>query len=156
MKTLTINDIRALEPCYDPIKHLPEDWSGTIQELLCYEHIPAKDRLWVAMKTKLLSDHVLKEFGAGCARLVEHLANDDRVINCNNVTERFLDGNATEQERRNAATYSAASAAAHAYAATYATSAASAASAASADPSRIEMEEQQCQLLLYVIEMIGE
>lgn len=193
MKTINIKDIRYLNPCYDPIKHLPEDWSGTIQELLCYEHIPAIDRLWVAVKSQFLSERVLKEYAVACARVVEHLANDERVVNCNNATERFLDGKDTEQERIAvydnaylAVSYTVtsigltASASASAYAARSATTAprtasnAYIASAATATAyaclaafgptagtvtytaSKEEMEEQQCQLLLYVIEMVGE
>ena len=45
--THTINDIRNLEPCYDPAKYLPEDWTGAALDILNVDDCPAQDRLFV-------------------------------------------------------------------------------------------------------------
>ena len=33
LKQITIDDIRSFEPCYDPARYLPEDWTGTALDI---------------------------------------------------------------------------------------------------------------------------
>ena len=98
MKTLTIEDIRDLEPCYDPTEYLPEDWSGTVLDILDIKDCSLEDRLWVV--TFFLSDKVNRLFAVYCARqaiaLVENP--DERVLEAVEVAERFALGKATKKE----------------------------------------------------------
>lgn len=48
LPVITIGDIRAAGPCYDPTRYLPEGWTGTIVDILEDERIPEGDRVWVA------------------------------------------------------------------------------------------------------------
>ena len=99
MRTFTIDDIRSWSPCYDPIKHLPEGWSGTVVDLLRYETVSPQDKLWVACREDLIDAKTLRLFAVWCARSVEHLLTDDRSRDAINVAERFANGEATEEER---------------------------------------------------------
>ncbi len=45
MRIYTLTDIRALGPCYNPARHLPKDWSGTLADGLRLDYIPPADRM---------------------------------------------------------------------------------------------------------------
>ena len=47
MTKFTMADLRSVYPCYDPTKFLPEDWTGTLDDLLVIEDCPAEDRIWI-------------------------------------------------------------------------------------------------------------
>lgn len=49
MKTITINDIRDWDPCYDPSRYLPKEWSGTAVDILNIKEASLNDRLWVVL-----------------------------------------------------------------------------------------------------------
>ena len=65
MKQLTIKDIRNLNPCYDPNKYLPEDWTGTVVDILNIEECSATDRIWVAVR--LIPRFIVEAFAIDCA-----------------------------------------------------------------------------------------
>jgi hypothetical protein len=88
MKTLTIADIRNLRPCYDPIKFLPETWSGTIIDILDIKECSFEDRLWVILHTEFVSDKLMRLFAVWCARQVQHLITDARSIVALDVAEK--------------------------------------------------------------------
>jgi hypothetical protein len=100
MKTITIADIRSWDPCYDPIRYLPENWSGTILDILRDEAIPLHDRRWVVFRTELISERTLRLFAVWCAReALKLVANpDSRFIEATNVAERFANGKASLKE----------------------------------------------------------
>ena len=98
MKTFTIADIRSWDPCYDPNKHLPEDWSGTVLEILNYKTISPKDKLWVVCREDLIDAKTLRLFAVWCARQVEHLMTDNKSKQALDVAERFAHGKATSGE----------------------------------------------------------
>jgi len=98
MKTFTIADIRSWEPCYDPNKHLPEDWSGTVLEILNYKTISFKDKLWVVCREDLIDAKTLRLFAVWCARQVEHLMTDNKSKHALDVAERFAHDKATSNE----------------------------------------------------------
>lgn len=98
MKTLTIADIRNLRPCYDPIKFLPETWSGTIIDILDIKECSFEDRLWVILNTEFVSDKLMRLFSVWCARQVQHLMTDARSIVALDVAEKFANGLATKDE----------------------------------------------------------
>jgi hypothetical protein len=98
MKTITVSDIRGMNPCYDPSRYLKEDFEGTLIDLLKNEKIPAVDRLWVCVRQTLLTDKELQLYGLVCARMCEKYAISKEVKECNDVVERFLEGKATREE----------------------------------------------------------
>ena len=98
LETKTISNIRDLDPCYDPTKYLPEDWTGTAIDVLKVEACPAEDRLWVV--TQWLDDRTNRLFAVWCARqalaLVENP--DPRSVNACDVAERYANGDVGETE----------------------------------------------------------
>jgi hypothetical protein len=132
MKQITFQEIRELNPCYDPAKFLSEDWTGTVIDILNVKECPAEDRLWVVLREEFIDAKTLRLFAVWCARealkLVENP--DVRSIDACNVAERYANGEATDEEL--SAAWDAASAAWDAASDTWAARAAWAASAARA------------------------
>ena len=98
LKTFSIDDIRAWNPCYDPAKHLPENWVGTAIDILRHDTIPPGDKFWVVCREELLDSKTLRLFAVWCARQVEHLLTDQRSKNALIVAEKFANGTATASE----------------------------------------------------------
>jgi len=100
MRTVTLNDIRSFGPCYDPVKYLSENWEGTAIDILNVTDCPAKDRLWVVLRNKFLSDRDLRLFAVWCARQALAISGNENEV-CSNtcdVAERFANGQATNEE----------------------------------------------------------
>ena len=97
LKTLTINDIRSFRPCYDPSRYLPEDWSGTVVDILRVTDCPAEDRMWVVCREELIDARTLRLFAVWCARQSLKLETnpDQRSVNACDVAERYANGSAT-------------------------------------------------------------
>jgi len=100
MRTIALADIRALEPCYDPAIYLPEDWKGTVIDILNLKDASPKDRLWVACHDKFCSEKTLRLFAVRCARDALSLVKnpDPRSLAVCDVAEKFANGNATKEE----------------------------------------------------------
>ena len=98
MKTFDMKELRSWNPCYDPIKHLPEDWKGSVLTILDNKSIPFEDRLWVIMRTDLVSEKLMRLFAVWCARQVQHLMKDERSLKALDVAEAFANGGATKEE----------------------------------------------------------
>ena len=98
MKIITTKSIREHKPCYDPIRHLAEDWSGSVVEFLKQGQIPAGDRTWVARL--YVSDAANRLFACWCAEQSFKLqANvDQRSLAAVGVARRFALGAATDEE----------------------------------------------------------
>lgn len=98
LKTLTIDDIRSFHPCYDPSRYLPEDWRGTVVDILRVTDCPAQDRIWVA--TNLLDNRTNRLFAVWCERqALARIKNPDlRSVAACDVAERFANGQATLAE----------------------------------------------------------
>lgn len=74
----SIQDIRSLNPCYDPVTgrdrdgtqvnpgYLPEDWVGTALDILNVQECPALDRLWVVLNEDWLDVWLLRKFSVWC------------------------------------------------------------------------------------------
>ena len=100
LPTKTIQDIREMDPCYDPMQYLPEDWTGTALDILNVEDAPAQDRLWVVCHQGWIDDRTLRLFAVWCARESMKLADnpDPRSIAACDVAERYANGEATKDE----------------------------------------------------------
>ena len=99
---ITLKDIRDLDPCYDPAKHLPEDWHGSLLDILNLKGPSPEDKIWVV--TGLLDDKTKRLFIAWCAReALKLLENPDpRSVAACDVAEKFALGKATEEELKGA------------------------------------------------------
>jgi hypothetical protein len=156
MKTITYDEIKALNPCYDPIKFISSDFNGTLIQILRMKKVPAKDRLWVIVRHTLMSDKQLHLYGLACARMAEKYTTDKRIKACNNIVKKFLNGKASLEELHTAAR-SAAESAESAESAAAASAARSAASAAwsaawsAASAARSAAEEKQCLALIKIL-----
>ena len=96
----SLEDIRKLNPCYDPGKYAPVNWQGTVLDVLKAEQVPAADRIWLVCHKGWIDDRTLRMFACWCAR--EALARidnpDPRSINAVEVAERYANGKATKIE----------------------------------------------------------
>lgn len=97
LKRFTIADIRAWNPCYDPGRYLAEDWRGTALDILDDRRISFEDRLWVIMRTDLVSEKLMRLFAVWCARQVQHLMKEES-LKALDVAEAFANGQATKEE----------------------------------------------------------
>ena len=107
MKTVTIDQIMAREPCEEyPRERVEELFAGreslTALELLDLE-IPFQDRLWVFCKCGLLSAKDLRLFACDCAESALHIfegknPGDSRPREAISVARRYAVGDATSEE----------------------------------------------------------
>lgn len=95
---ITIADIRALNPCYDPDRYLPEDWQGTVADILRLNKVPSVDRIWVAVR--FIDNKTARLFAVACARRALALVKnpDPRALAACAVAEQYAMGEATAQE----------------------------------------------------------
>ena len=145
MKT-TLNQIREHSPCKSGWTKLLKTLNKTVADdkplsiLTILESNGLDDALW-CLRAVTGRDREIRLFAVWCARQVEYLNPDPRVKECNNVTEKYANGEATKEELKVAA-----DAAAAAYAAAYAVDAAYAAAvaadAAAADDMRFAQEQE--------------
>jgi hypothetical protein len=122
LKTFTMADIRNWKPCYDLSRYLPENWSGTVIDLLKIDAIPAQVRLSIVCREELIDAKILRLFAVWCARQVQHLMTDERSLKSLEIAEAYALGRVSKQELslaeddawnvNNAATWPAAKAAA--------------------------------------------
>ncbi len=75
---MNVQDLRNLNPCYDPTKYLPEDWEGELIDVLEAEVIPEKDRLLVFCKAA--TEEQADVFARWCALQVVHLWGAPKVV----------------------------------------------------------------------------
>jgi hypothetical protein len=100
MKQITLQEIRDLSPCYDLAKYLPENWTGTVIDILNIKDCPAEDRLWVVLREEFIDARTLRLFAVWCAREALKLVKnpDTRSVEACNVAERYANGEATDEE----------------------------------------------------------
>ena len=106
LKLYTVSDIRALGPCYDPVKkgYCTEDWTGTAMDVLKAEKVPVADRIWLA--TYWLDDRTNRLFACWCVRntplpdgrVAWDLLTDERSRKVVEVAERYANGEVTQAE----------------------------------------------------------
>lgn len=118
MKTHTVADIRSWKPCYDPNRHLPEDWTGTALDMLQHPTIPDIDKIWLVRRYAVMTAYGLRRFAIDCARRAQtypkNYTPDPRTLRAIEVAEAFNSGLATADELTTARKDAAAADAAHA------------------------------------------
>lgn len=108
MKTITYEQFLQFNPCYlydpnkkklmDAIAQRRERWSAL--DILDLDEIPAKDRLWAALREELIDAPILHEFACRCAdRALSRVENPDpRSLRAIEVKRAWLRGEATDDE----------------------------------------------------------
>lgn len=91
MKKITIPMIRSWGPCYDPNRYLPENFKGTVLDILDNKEIPFEDRLWVILRNDLVSEKFMRIFAVWCARQVQHLMKDQRSLDALDFMEAYIE-----------------------------------------------------------------
>lgn len=102
MKRFGMKKIRSWAPCYDPGKHLPEDWQGTAIDILNHPTIPFEDQLWCVLRKDLVSERTMRIYAVWCARqAAPYVKKEERpkFHSILDVAHRFAMGEATEEER---------------------------------------------------------
>ncbi len=161
LNKITIDDIRSFEPCYDPEKYIPEDWTGTAVDILRVTDCPATDRLWVVCREELIDAKTLRLFAVWCAREALKLVDnpDPLSVNACDVAERFANDLATRDELSAAwapardAAWAAARDAAWAAARDAAWDAAGAAAGDALSDTRAKLQASAKQLVIRMIEV---
>ena len=111
--TVTLKQLRENKACIDGYNRLVCHLKGAeyvgkssyirfkhdsdISLLTILENNGLDDALW-CLRCNSELDRDARLFAVWCARQVEHLTNDVRVKNCNDVAERFANGSATKDE----------------------------------------------------------
>lgn len=93
--------LKSIDPCYSPSRYIGSRFRGTALDILNHNAIPAQDKLWVVLRTDLVSEELMRLFAVwACRRSIKLLANPDpRIEACCVITEKFALGKATEEER---------------------------------------------------------
>ncbi len=98
MKTFTIRDLRKWRPCYDPNKFFPENWKGTALDILLHPQIPAKDKLWVVLRTQALDLPILRIVVVSFARALLDLLDgkaDLNIVAACDIAEKYANNQAS-------------------------------------------------------------
>jgi hypothetical protein len=152
MTKITLQNIRDLNPCYDPTKYLSKNWSGTIQDILLLEECPAVDRLWVAVR--LLPKEIAEIFAIDCAFSAANIAANVTAAYVADAAYAYAAAYAADAAADAAYAYAAYAAADAAYAdaAAYAADAAAYVAADAAADATLQERENQIDALIMLIE----
>ena len=115
---VTLKQIKAAQLCksgWKKVKKANGDKPFPVSSII--ESNDLEDTLWTIGNCFPEHKRILQEFALWCARQVEHLSDDERVKQCNDVTEKYINGDATLNELNTSRTAAAAAAAATAAAA---------------------------------------
>jgi hypothetical protein len=90
LRYFDIENVRSWQPCYDPIEYLQENKRYTSHA----------DKIWVAMRTDLISEKCMRLFAVWCSRQVlKHDANKS-LFKALEAAEKFTKGEITAEELR--------------------------------------------------------
>ena len=99
LKTITLDDIRSWEPCYDPAEVAPDGWEGTAIDVLD-SGLAHNDKLWVVLRDEVMIPRLQRLFAVWCARRALALRDnpDPRSVAACDVAEHHANGKATDEE----------------------------------------------------------
>lgn len=108
MSEITYNDIKNLNPCYDPIKYIGKNWKGTLQDILRMSEVPPEDRLWVTCHEEFIDKELLFKFAENCCwQIVNYLPDNEQLEYCNLLCIIRLSRETNDQNIRHTARYTA-------------------------------------------------
>lgn len=103
-RKVTLAELNALKPCEPAEAFLGDSWSGTLLDILNHPKVSDVDKIWAV--TKFFDEKHARLFAVHCARSVLNNIEDVKQCKiaerCINTAERFANGEATEQELRDA------------------------------------------------------
>lgn len=101
---ITLEDLRAKSPCYDPAKKLGDSWSGTLLDIFDVHNVSDEDKVWAV--TRFLDEKTSRLFAVHCGREALKDVKDERVKalleDSLNLSELFATGQASYPERGDA------------------------------------------------------
>lgn len=103
LKYFDINDISSWRPGYAPVTNIPKSWRGTAIDILKMENVSYSDRLWVSLRSSLVSEKLMRLFAVWCCRQVQHLLKDPRSVAAVDSAEKFAHGKISSEELASAA-----------------------------------------------------
>ena len=103
MKTVTIEQFMAFEPCYaeDKVRELAGDKTEwTALEVLRLEQVPSSDRLWAVLREDFIEAEILHEFACRCAEKALTLVDnpDQRSIDAIAAKRAWMRGEITDEQ----------------------------------------------------------
>ena len=79
---VTLEDLRKLNPCYEPSTKLGENWSGTLIDILDHKDIKPDDKIWAV--SKLIDDKTARLFAGKRFKIViDDDPNRNKILNTN-------------------------------------------------------------------------
>ena len=95
--------IRSFNPCYDPSEKVSDENETlpVIEWVAKYRAtVPTQDIIWLLCRKEFMADRDCRLFAVWCAREALKLVDnpDIRSIDACDVSERFVNGEATEEE----------------------------------------------------------
>ena len=102
-KRLTKEDLHASHLSEEPYHLLPEDWTGTVLDILDTNNIDAKTRIWIVLHTSkpiIVDKRIPRLFAVWCARQALALLDDPDpcAAKACDMAERYANDQATEEE----------------------------------------------------------
>ena len=105
LQTLSLRKLRALGPCYDPIKYYDSKWRGTLVDVLQDKRISYNDKRWLIRQKEIAPIKVLVLWSCWCARqacrTTEH--KDERSLKAIKLAEQYTKGKPIAKEELAAA-----------------------------------------------------
>ena len=103
MKTVTIEQFMAFEPCYaeEQVRELAGDKTEwTALEVLRLEQVPVNDRLWAVLREEFIPAEILHEFACRCAEKALTLVDnpDQRSIDAIAAKRAWLRKEITDEQ----------------------------------------------------------
>jgi hypothetical protein len=94
MKMYTAHYVRDLHPCTDPDPYLPDEWQGTVVDVLRADQVPPMYRIWFAVQPEVLNPQMARLFAVWCARqALGMIENPDSIsVMACNVAEKYAKG----------------------------------------------------------------
>lgn len=104
MKQFDYKYIKSLDPCYDPIRFIPKDWTGNALDILKLEGPSVEDKFFVVLREGLISDKTLRLFAVWAYRQTLEFVKDPdpRSLKAAEVAEAYALGKATDEELKSA------------------------------------------------------
>ncbi len=101
---ITLQQIKDLDPCYNPAKYAPDNWEGTAQDILRDKRVPPDDRLWVVCREEFIGKDLLFKFAENCCgQIVNYLPEDEQLEYCNVLSIIRIAREDNDHELRDAA-----------------------------------------------------
>lgn len=90
-----VTTIVEVVPKLQPIEYL--GFEGTILDLMLHPSFSSSEKLKAFTKVGIVDDQTLRMFAVRCARRVQYLLEDKKILNAIDVAEKYANGEVTEK-----------------------------------------------------------